>query len=437
MLRSFQVANHKSIKAEQELQLMPVHDKTQPVVPVAAIYGANASGKSNLLDALRFMRQAVRESFRVWESETGIPRSPYALDISGRVDPSSYVAELVLDGVEHLYGFILDDERVLEEWLYSYPRKKKRVVFERKGMDVSLGSTIPEQASKIDLISKLLQENSLVLSAAGQVTALPEADPVNHWFRTRLMFADNSRLTRGEVSAKRVQAALAQHPGFLDLVRAADMGVTGIRVENVAESPDELTQTGLLAAAQAVDERDGTLNEARLLQELGTPKVRARLVFFHGEASLPMSAKDQSDGTLAWLGLLPLTLDALSAGRVLIVDELDSSLHPRLIARLVELFHDKRTNPKRAQLIFTTHDATLLGTSFGREILGRDEIWFVDKDRDNQSKLVALTDFRPRKEDNRERRYLAGSYGGVPAVFSDTFVEAMLATRPEKRDAEA
>src|SRR5262245_59758338 len=121
MLRSFEVSNHKSIKAEQELQLMPSHDKSRGAVPVAAIYGANASGKSNLLDALSFMQRTVRDSFRLWEAESGIPRTPYALDLEGRFEPSSYVVGLLLDSIEYLYGFTLDDEKILEEWLYSYP----------------------------------------------------------------------------------------------------------------------------------------------------------------------------------------------------------------------------------------------------------------------------------------------------------------------------
>jgi hypothetical protein len=127
-------------------------------------------------------------------------------------------------------------------------------------------------------------------------------------------------------------------------------------------------------------------------------------------------------------------LNALAHGGVLLVDEIDMSLHPRLIVRLIELFRDSETNPGNAQLVFNTHDATLLGTSFGKEILKRDEIWFMEK-RDGATTLYPLTDFHPRQEDNRERRYLGGSYGGVPAVFSDTLVDSLLRSREESADA--
>jgi AAA15 family ATPase/GTPase len=129
-------------------------------------------------------------------------------------------------------------------------------------------------------------------------------------------------------------------------------------------------------------------------------------------------------------------LSALDEGALLVVDEVDSSLHPRLTAHLVELFRDKQINGRTAQLFFSTHDATLLGTNLGEEVLRRDEIWFVEK-RDGASALYPLSDFHPRKEENRERRYLAGSYGAVPAIFTDSLVESVLATRTEPPDAQA
>jgi len=142
-----------------------------------------------------------------------------------------------------------------------------------------------------------------------------------------------------------------------------------------------------------------------------------------------MTLADQSEGTRTWLRLVSAALQAIDEGSVLLVDEIDSSLHPRLTARLIELFRDERTNVHGGQLLFTTHDATLLGTSFGNEILGRDEVWFVEKDGTGATTLFPLSDFHPRKDENTERRYLGGSYGAVPAVFSDTLVESLLKAR--------
>ena len=142
MLRSFRLANHRSFATEQELSLLAVYDRAQPALPVAAIYGANASGKSSLLDGLAFMRGAVLESFRSWDSEGGVPRRPFRLDPALRAQPSGYVVDAIIADVRYTYGFTLSDDRVLEEWLYSYPEKKKRVLFERLDGRIRFGSTL-------------------------------------------------------------------------------------------------------------------------------------------------------------------------------------------------------------------------------------------------------------------------------------------------------
>src|SRR5262249_6732845 len=135
----------------------------------------------------------------------------------------------------------------------------------------------------------------------------------------------------------------------------------------------------------------------------------------------------QSDGTLNWLSFLEAALTALDQGSLLCIDEIDASLHPRLTPRLIELFRSPETNNAGAQLVFTTHDATLLGTSFGEDILSRDEIWFVQKGADGATGLYPLTDFHPRKDENTERRYLGGSYGAVPSVSEYEFRRALAA----------
>jgi uncharacterized protein len=125
---------------------------------------------------------------------------------------------------------------------------------------------------------------------------------------------------------------------------------------------------------------------------------------------------EESGGTLAWLSMLPQCLETLGTGGVLVVDEIDSSLHPRLTAYLVGLFQDPNTNPHDGQLLFTTHDTTLLGPVLGEQVLHRDQVWFVEKNEGGDTRLYPLTDFRPCVGENAERCYLAGSYGAVPTV---------------------
>src|SRR6266516_6671711 len=219
MLRSFRVANHKSIKDEQELLLVPAYDKTRPALPVAAIFGANASGKSNLLDALAYMRQAVRTSYAEWEPGSGVPRTPFRLDPMLAAQPSRYVVDLLLEEARYTYGFAVDDEQVTEEWLYAYPHNRKRVIFERERQVLDFGSTV--NRSRAALIGESTRPNALLLSVAARANQA-EVAPVYDWFRSgsAVLTALTDRLEEGGTSA----AAL------VDLIRAADLGIADVLV---------------------------------------------------------------------------------------------------------------------------------------------------------------------------------------------------------------
>jgi hypothetical protein len=452
MLRSFRVANHKSIRDEAELLLMPAYDKSRPVVPVAAIFGANASGKSNLVDALRWMQDAVRRSYIGWEAESGVPRTPFRLAARSSVEPSLYVVDLVIDDVQYTYGFSVDDKRVLEEWLYSYPLRHKRVIFERKGDSVELGSTIPDRRTRAELLSSFTRENSLLISSAVQAKQ-EEVLPVYRWFREGLRrIHDRSfGVPVSPLLANRLTATASRYPEFVDLLRAADFGISDVQIVETKAQPSaisldraarlerELSTIVSEIEHAAEPERAADLRKkaTSIQAEIELRRAEGRrqdVLFLHGEDNVPLGVSEQSAGTLAWINLLLPSLTALDTGATVVVDEVDSSLHPRLTARLIELFRSDEANPHGAQLVFTTHDATLLGTSFGREILARDEIWFVEKDATGATNLFPLSDFHPRKEENTERRYLGGSYGAVPAVFSDTLVEQLLASREGARN---
>jgi uncharacterized protein len=394
MLRSFRMANHRSIAEEQELLLMPAWRADKLVVPVTAIYGANASGKSNVISGLAFMKEAVLQSFARWDVDGGIPRKPFRLSTTSRTQPSVYVAELVVEGVPYTYGFSVDDGQVLEEWLYSYPEKRRRTLFSRKRRGISFGTTLGELKPKLEMLEELTRSNSLFLSAAARLNLDPLV-PIYQWFQRSLRMRT---ATRRSFLAQKVNRFLGENPANYDrlvaLLAAADVGITGVRVEETV-SPD----------------RFGALS--------------LELRFEHGAEGELFEAGDESDGTLSWLELLPVVLDALDKGAVVAVDEIDTSLHPLLTAQLVGLFQDPETNSKNAQLIFTTHDTSLLGTMIGDKVLDRDQIWFVQKNATGATELYPLTDFKPRQDQNLERRYLGGSYGAVPVLDHQDFVNAV------------
>jgi uncharacterized protein len=390
VLRSFRLANHRSIAEEQELLLMPAWQADRPVVPVTAIYGANASGKSNLISGLAFMQDAVRLSFAGWEIDGGVPRKPFRLGTVGRMQSSVYVAELVIDSVPYTYGFSVDDSEILEEWLYSYPEKRRRTLFSRTRGEIHLGTTLGEFKPKLEILEELTRANSLFLSAASRLKLDPLI-PIYRWLRSDLCIrrAGRSRIIS---LAERTKNFISRSPGNRDrlvsLLAAADIGITGLRIDDSVEP-------------------------------------RTELRFEHGVEDELFEADDESDGTLSWLGLLPVVLTALDEGTVVAVDEIDTSLHPLLTAQLVGLFQDPETNSKNAQLIFTTHDTSLLGTLIGDKALDRDQVWFVQKNSAGATELYPLTDFKPRQDQNLERRYLGGSYGAVPVLDHQDFVNAV------------
>lgn len=445
MLRSFRFANHKSFRDEAELLLLPAYDKSRPAVPVAAVFGANASGKSNLLDALRWLQSAVRESYAHWEPGSGVPRVPFRLDPEAGARPSFFCVEIVVGGARYTYGLEVNDERVVSEWLYAYPHNRRRIIFEREVDAVRLGSTIPDHRTRADQLARVTRDNTLFLSAA-VLNDFDAARPVYDWFRTGLRLVNGGHVA-GKELLRRLSDKRLRQP-VVELISAADLGITDITAQDEEQQVAAFwaTLNELLSNRQSwpADVSDNALRRLvwkQLIEKSGesdllglsdeeverrTAPRPARLLFHHGRGRVPLGLEDQSAGTKSWIGLISAALDAIETGSLMVIDEVDASLHPHLTARLINLFRDTETNSSGAQLLFTTHDPTLLD----EETLARDEIWFVEKDPDcGATRLYPLTDFRPRKREDREGRYLAGSYGAIPLVSDRQFRDAIQAAR--------
>lgn len=407
MLLSFRVANHGSLREPQELNLVPVYEDERPALTVAAIYGANASGKSTVLDAYTFFLEAVERSQARWLPGAPIERRPFLLDHESRREPSTYAVDVLIDGVRHVYGFAVSDSAVEEEWLYVYPKGRKRILFERRGMDVTFGNSLGGERAAAE---RVMRPNSLYLSAAAQ-TAHEQLGTVWAELKRAQVVDDLTRHTLTRSGA--LLASLYESFEKWGLARgdkvlaAADLGVHGLR-------------RGDEAVPQVGDSETFEKPSARMEAAMSKPLYFAHRV---GDEEFLLPAKDESAGTKTWLNLVSWALLAVPLGEQLWIDEVDVSLHPLLIAKLVKLFQNPELNPLGAQLIFTTHNASLLGTMLGEEVLRRDQIWFVEKSAETgASELFPLSDFKPRKGENFERRYLAGSYGAVP-VLPDTALE--------------
>lgn len=418
MLVNFRVANHRSIRDEQALQLRWVYEADRPAgsdwpaVPVAGVFGANAAGKSNIVDALQYMAGMVVDSYRDAEPDGGVPRSPFRLDRESAGEPSWYVVDLLLGGVRHTYGFSVDDERVQDEWLYTYPHGKRRIIFQRSGEAVEPGHSQPRSA--LELVESITEPNVLFISLAAR-SKLPDVRPVYDWFRDGLRFR-TARYGLRTPPVSRMFETPDSFPQLRNLLRAADLGIEDWGVEQVVMDEDQLRSQYRGRVPRSLQ---------RQLDAEGTVEQRRPWVAHRGrDGVVRLDLRDESSGTRALIEQAPQFLSVLARGGTFVVDEIDSSLHPLLTAALVRLFQRPESNPRGAQLVFTTHDASLLGRVDGEEVLKRDQVWFVEKNEHEASELVALADFKPRLDENRERRYLGGSYGGVPFI-DDSFADAL------------
>ncbi|QBI53670.1 AAA family ATPase [Streptomonospora litoralis] len=416
MLLRFRVANHRSIRDEQELSLVevPKRGKDKPrasevpaTVPVAGIYGSNASGKSNVLDALRWMRLAVRDSYTHWEPDEGVPRDPFALDEDAKATPSFFEVDVVSSGVRFTYGFEVDDDQVAGEWLYAYPHGRPQRWFERDAggdgeHEYRFGRSLK---GELEQIRRLTRRSSLYLSVAASnghdqlfavyteiVRKIAAAQQDNRDQSSRMRRTANM-LHRSDLARQ-----------VFRLIALADLGVTGWRTEE-KKTEDEMREA-----------RRKSLERGRGLNISAVWTGRLALERGSAEKTQVLDLSEESDGTLSWMSLVGPLVEVLQSGALFLVDEIDSSLHPMLSSTMIRMFKDPGINPRGAQLVFASHDTTLLGSMLDRKLLGRDEVWFTEKDAEGATQLFSLAEFHPRDAENTERGYLQGRYGAVPYV---------------------
>ncbi len=410
---------------KQYVREVPWREGGSPVrvLPAAGAFGANGSGKSNLLKVMADMRRLVLSSFRSGVLGGGISRWPFRLDEQSARLPSRYEVDIVLGGVRHEYGFELDDERVAQEWAHHYPKGRAALLFHRQGEVVRLGTA---ERTRSRAVLNLLRPNALFLSTAAAIDH-PALLPLYRWFDQNLRLAEaDSRLARQVLTAAMTDEG-AQRDAVLQLLRAADLGITDVRKQPPDPAMQEKVRRVVRILLETEDEPDPDAPPAPTdFSEL----TGINLVHRGAAIDVEMDNVDESLGTLVWFGLVGPVIESLATGTVLLADELDASLHPDLVAQLVRLYQNPQTNPKHAQLVFNSHDTSLLGGAVGERLLGRDQIWFTQKLNDGRTQLYQLIDFEPRKQEAVGRRYLDGWYGAKPIISPAEFeaaVDAVLA----------
>lgn len=432
MLLNFRASNHRSFRDEFEFSLLASRVAEADVVreiewnssgskvsvlPAAILYGANASGKSNLLKALSFMRHVVLGSFRYGTTESPLPHHPFLLSPKTKDAPSSFEVELVLNGVRHMYGFTSDSTAVREETWYWWPNGRRTMLLEREGDSINLGTS---NRAKSSAVVEVLRGNALYLSTAAALSH-PLATELYAWFTRNLVLAEqDSRASRQIRTVQLLQDKVGKRK-VLDLIRAADLGI----IDAETNPPDpELLERFNTFLREFLGEKVTRDSESELREEMLST---VRLHHESDDDVVVIDAESESLGTHVWLGLVGPLLDALENGAVFLADELDSSLHPSLVREVVRLFQTPDSNPNRAQLIANSHDVSLLDIADdGTRLLGRDQCWITEKGSNGVSRLYSLTDFDPRKEESIARRYLKGRYGGLPIVSSAEFTDSVL-----------
>lgn len=433
MLLSFRFMNHRSFRDEAQLNLLPVYASEDPATPVVGIFGANASGKSNLISAMSFMSRLVGRSDREVEPGLGLRRHPFRLDPEAEEKPSSYAVDLMLEGTRHTYGFTVSNDRVLAEWLYTYPLGPRRKLFERHEDTFTWGEH--SKGTALEELAAITAPTALFLSVTARFGRFDSSSPDENFangifipfHRVYTWLWQNISLSSpgsAGIAGSRIGETLVKDYGRLkvviDLLRSADLGLLDMSVRQPEDDDSLLPITSTFSQSEYARRS----------------RRRLRLKFHHRGAvgDVLFEIDDESDGTVRLLELATQATGVLESGGLLLVDEIDASLHPLLSAKLIELFQSKVVNTRGSQLIFTSHDATLLGVLDGIEVLHRDQIWFVEKEDDGASVLYSLVEFKPRKQDeNRQRRYLSGKYGAVPDL-SMTLFERALQSRGEEVD---
>jgi hypothetical protein len=422
MLLQFSIKNFRTFKEKATLSLIASnYDKETRehenivinenfglrLLKSAVIYGANASGKSKLLDAFAFMRYFVINSSKESQKGETIEVEPFRLSTVTENEPSEFEIIFVHNKVLYRYGFEATTEKIVSEWLYHKPKTKEVELFYRDG---SIFNIHERSFTKGNTVVKegLVRDNALLISVAAQFNEKTAINVLDWFKRLKTLSGLNESGYQGFTMGK-AESSEHKHK-ILELLKAADLGIQDIKMQKLdidslpKDLPKELKDKLIREIKE--DNAEFFSDVSTTHRKFDVNKNAVSFEYFSLE-------NDESSGTSKFFALTGPILDVIENGYTLVVDELDSKLHPNLVCKIVSLFNSKEFNKKNAQLIFNTHDTNLLSSGLFR----RDQIWFTNKNKYGEAKLYSLADFKSdevRKNDPFEDNYIKGKYGAVP-----------------------
>lgn len=423
MLIQYEVENYRSIRDRQTLSLVASNyyqEQSESLItpklpglsgvdllPIEVVMGANASGKSTLINSLFVLRGMVLKSFTN-PAGRALEYDPFLLSAEAASSPTSFGLIFTSRGVRYEYDLSYVEDHIVREALSAYPKGREQKWFVRTWNEEEEKVKFAHlNASYVKLpkdLEDMLRDDSLFLSFASLLN-LESLKPVVEWFDKEHLIAANRSIDGPKIRPTKAFSLIEQsgdardRQQFIGLLRDADFGIKDVRVvEDDKPLPEKLKDM---------------FNPSVFEQIKEVPQKTA--MFAHSaedSREVELEFRDESAGTKRFFELSPSLLTALKNGGLVFIDELDASLHPILLKELVSLFRDKRSNPYGAQLVFSAHDVTLLDEG----LLRRDEIWLTEKDQSGGTVLYPLSDYSPRNDEALMGGYLVGRYGGVPVI---------------------
>lgn len=418
MLIQFSVTNFLSFRDETVLNLSTNKDnshsenllsfKNERILPSVAIYGANSAGKSSLHKALTAAIIMIRNSNNL-QVDQPLMATPFLLDSKSRFDKTKFDFIYTYNDVKYEYGFVLDSNQVWEEYLYEYKSSKPSLIFERSEINKYKFTT--KTKSQLSQIVDKNTPNKLFLATATSWNSDLTRDAYM-WFATMIDTYDSQNLEDlmyTEFDRHQNNNDSSLNTFMLHLLQKADINISNFNYESIKREVNQLP-------FELPPELQGLMNPIPSAKKVLEQRriVTSHQVVENGEKKeYPLNYFDESNGTKRLFTYGPVLKNALENGRTIIIDEIDNALHPAMTKSLIEMFQNPNINKNNAQLIFNTHEISLLDLNLFR----RDQIYFVEKNnKTGVSDLYSLDEFSPRKSENIQKGYLQGRYGAMPFV---------------------